>query len=280
MSVSFVDLQIGYIDFGLFVLANVLLAAAGYAINDYYDVGCDAVNKPDKNMLLGKIPRKHAYTLNFILNSVACIIGFYCAYKVGTLKLGFLFIIVALVLFYYSLKYKRQFLTGNIVVGILAAYCVASVWLFHFFALKANPEAFTDLIGSFGIITIFVGGYAVFAFIINFLREIVKDVEDLDGDKEYGFNTLPVRKGVKYAKSIVLALCILAMILLGVVQFFLFESYTMLSYYLFVIQILFIYLIIKTLKSNEKSDFHLLSIFSKIIMIAGLLSTQLLYIYF
>lgn len=280
MLMSNVELQMSHLDFALFVFSNLLLAAAGYAINDYYDTDIDAVNKPDKNVLLTKIPRKKAYTLNFVLNALACAIGFYIAFRVGSFKLGFLFVVVALVLFYYSLKYKRQFLTGNIVVALLAAYSVLSVWLFQFFAIKNNPVAFADLVGSFSVISIFVGGLALFAFLTTLIREIIKDMEDREGDKEYGCNTLPVNKGFSFTKKIVLWLTIFTMMLLAGAQFFLFSSFYMVTWYFFVVQIMFVYLIIKVMKSKEKEEFHFLSIFAKIIMIAGILATQIFYIHF
>ncbi|HNW71005.1 MAG TPA: geranylgeranylglycerol-phosphate geranylgeranyltransferase [Bacteroidales bacterium] len=273
-------LQMSNFDFALFVFANVLLAAAGYVINDYFDTDTDAINKPQKNMVLAKIPRRQAYLINIILNSIACVIGFYCAYKVGSLKLGFIFIVISLVLYYYSLKYKRQYVTGNIVVALLMAYTVLSVWLFEFFAIRSNPDAFIGLMRSFREISLFVLGLAVFAFLTTLVREIIKDMEDYEGDKACGCDTIPVRKGISFAGKTAIWITGLTMLLLAFAQFLVYKDYSILTWYLCVIQALFIYLIAKILKSKEKSEFHFLSIYTKMIMIAGLLSIQILYTYF
>jgi 4-hydroxybenzoate polyprenyltransferase len=273
-------LQMSNFDFALFVFANVLLAAAGYVINDYFDTDIDAINKPEKNMVLTKIPRRQANLMNIILNSIACVIGFYCAYKVGSLKLGFLFVIIALVLYYYSLKYKRQFVTGNIVVALIMAYTVLSVWLFEFFAIRSDPDAFIGLIGSFRNITFFVCGFAIFAFLTTLIREIIKDMEDYEGDKAAGCETIAVKKGIAYAGKSVSIITGFTMLLLAFAQFLVFKDYPMLTWYLCVIQLMFIYLIAKILKSKEKSEFHFLSIYTKMLMIAGILSIQILYTYF
>lgn len=280
MAMNGLELQMNHLDFALFVAANLFLAAAGYAINDYFDTDTDAINKPGKNMLLGKIPRGQAYTMNIVLNSIACVIGFYCSFKVGSVKLGFLFVIIALLLYYYSLKYKRQYITGNLVVALLAAYAVLSVWLFQFYAIKNNSDIFSNMIGYFGIITIFVGSFALFAFLISIIREIIKDMEDYEGDKACGCDTLAVKKGINFAKITSAVFCGITMILLLVAQILLFEHYPMLTWYLLVIQGLFLYLLIRLLKSKEKAEFHNLSIVAKIIMIAGILATQLLFIYY
>ena len=274
------DVMMSRFDFAMLVVSHVLLAAAGYAINDYFDMRSDTINKPDKNVLLLGIPRKHAQTLNYILNTVACLLGFYCAYKVGFIQLGFLPVVVALALYYYALKYKRQFLTGNLVVSLLIAYSVLVVWLFHFFAIKAHPEVFARMINSFGIITYLVLGFAIFAFLITLIREIIKDMEDMEGDREDGCDTLAIRLGITKTKKVLVGLIILTMLLLALAQFILYTHYFTAVLYLLIVQGMMVFLWIKTMKSNEKNDFHFLSVFTKIIMITGLLATQLLYISF
>jgi 4-hydroxybenzoate polyprenyltransferase len=188
-------------------------------------------------------------------------------------------------LYYYSLKYKRQFVTGNIVVAIIAAYGVLSVWLFQFFALlsaarSGDPYSFINSEEARTDITYFVFGFTVFAFLVTMIREIIKDMEDVEGDKECGCNTLPVKKGFPFAKKSVLWLGIFTILLLAAAQFLLFADYTALTLYLCVVQALLVYLVVKVSRSGEKSEFHFLSIFAKIIMIAGILSTQMLYTYF
>lgn len=271
-------MSVNHLDFALFVFAHVLLAAAGYAINDYYDTDVDAVNKPGKNVLIARIHKRRAYNMNLVLNIIAGAIGFYCAYKAGSVKLGFLFVIIALLLFYYSLKYKRQFITGNLVVALLGAYMILVVWLFQFFIIKMHPDVFASLIGSLGTITIWVGGLALFAFLTTFIRELVKDAEDYEGDSSAGYQTIVIKLGIGISKKIILWLTIFTMILLLCTQYLLFETFSIVSLYLFVVQILFVYFLIKLVKANDKNHFHFLSVLAKLIIIAGLLATQVLYI--
>lgn len=278
-------LQMSQVDFALFVFANLLLAAAGYAINDYFDIEGDSINKPGKNVLQNKIPRRHAYLMNIIMNSLAGIIGFYCAYKVGYIMLGFFFVVIALALYYYSLKYKRQFLTGNIVVALMAAYAVFSVWLFQFFAIfslakAGDPYIYIHTIDARKEISYFILGFAVFAFLLTMIREIIKDIEDVKGDETVGCNTLAVKKGILTARKWVMALCVSTILLLVVCQVLLFSSQKVLSLYLVMIQSMLVYLIVKVNRAKDGSEFHFLSLFAKIIMLAGLLSTQVLYLYF
>ncbi|MEI6851631.1 MAG: UbiA family prenyltransferase, partial [Bacteroidota bacterium] len=186
MLLNHCDIMTSQLDFALFVLSNVLLAAAGYAINDFYDTRIDKINKPEKNVLLQGVPAKNAEMLCYILNGVACLLGFYCAWRVGFIKLGFLPLVVALALYFYALKYKRQFIVGNLVVSLVIAYSILVVWLFQYFAivhaLKNDiANAFAGIKNSLIFIHWFVIGFATFAFFITFIREIIKDIEDIEG---------------------------------------------------------------------------------------------------
>jgi 4-hydroxybenzoate polyprenyltransferase len=274
------DIMTSQLDFALFVLSNVLLAAAGYAINDYYDMRIDKINKPEKNVLLNGVPPKTAVTLNYVLNAVACLLGFYCGWRVGFFKLGFLPLVVALALYFYALKYKRQFLIGNIVVSLVIAYSILVVWLFQFFALKTDPIVFAAMMNNFMVISNFVIGFAVFAFFITFIREIIKDIEDIEGDRADGCNTVPIKLGIPKTKKFILSFTIFTMFLLAFAQTMLYSDYIITCWYLMVVQGMFLFLIIKLMKAKSTPDFHFLSVFAKIIMIAGLLATQLLYLSF
>lgn len=274
------DLMTSHFDFALFVLSHVLLAAAGYAINDYYDTRIDSVNKPSKNVLLNGVAPKNAVTINYVFNAVACLLGFYCGWKIGFFKLGFLPLIVALALYFYALKYKRQFLVGNLVVAIVVAYSILVVWLYQFFAIKSDPVVFTAMMNSFMPITWFVTGFAAFAFLTTLIREIIKDIEDIEGDRADGCNTAPIKLGIKRTKQMVAGIIIFIMLLLAFAQFMLYADYTLTCWYLMVVQGMLIFVLIKLMMAQEKADFHFLSVFAKFVMVAGLLATQLLYISF
>ncbi|NJO93104.1 MAG: UbiA family prenyltransferase [Chloroflexia bacterium] len=114
-------LQMSEFDFFILMLATVCLTAAGYVINDYFDTKTDSLNRP-KTVIVGKsISRRSAMAIHIVLNAIGVIGGFYASWKVGHPKFGFIFVLAAGILWYYSTTYKRQFLVGNLIVSLLTA---------------------------------------------------------------------------------------------------------------------------------------------------------------
>ncbi len=273
-----ISLQLNELDFFLLVLSIIFVSGAGYAINDYFDIRIDRINNPDK-LILGKyIPRQKAILLHTVFSAIAIIIGFYVAYKTRYVFLGFINVILSVTLWLYSIRYKRSFLSGNLLVALLSASVIFIVWLFEFYALKSK----IGNVFCFENIKILVLLYTFFAFIISLAREIVKDIEDIKGDAKVGCKTLPVVLGIKNTKIIVTILTISSFLLLLFVQIKCFQSgYKLLFwYFLIVIQIPFIYLVYKIYKAGKKQDYSFLSNLYKIIMLAGILSMLILYISF
>ncbi len=272
-----VNLQMREFDFLLLVLSTILIAAAGYIINDYFDLKIDAVNKPDKIILDKYISVKRANLIYLTFNIIAVIIGFYLGYRVGALKLGFINLLSVFLLWFYSFRYKRLFLWGNIVVAFLSALVIVVVYLFEFFALCSNPMMFIDVSGNMKMINVFVFSYAIFAFLISVIREIIKDIEDINGDVKAGCKTMPIIIGVKKTKKIVIGLILISMLALAYGQIALYHKNLMFVflYLTFAVQVPFIYLLFTFYKSEDKKEFHLSSSFCKIIMLAGILSMQI-----
>lgn len=280
LSIYQVDLQLSALDFAMLVISTVLLAAAGYAINDYYDVESDRINKPGKNMASSEPGRRRVYVLYISMNIIACVLGFVVAFRAGSFKLGFVQVVLALVLFYYSLKYKRLFLTGNIVVSLITAFSLLMVWLFEFFAIKQNPEVFTTLMGSFGRITWLVGGLSAFAFLTNLIREIVKDAEDVEGDRAMGCNTLAVNSGTGISARVAALLTLLTVLLLAVAQYFLYLSgYGNTAGFLLVAQALLVYILVNLFRARTRKQFSFVSNMLKILFVAGICAAQTLYLF-
>ena len=270
--------QLNELDFFLLVLSIIFVSGAGYIINDYFDIRIDRINNPDK-LILGKyIPRQKAILLHTVFTTIAIIIGFYVAYKTGYIFLGFVNVILSAILWFYSIRYKRSFLSGNLLIALLSASVIFIVWLFEFYALKSK---FGNVF-YFGNIKNFILLYTFFAFIISLAREIIKDIEDIKGDAKVGCKTLPVVLGIKNTKTIVTILTIISFLLLFFVQIKCFQTgyKLLLWYFLIAIQIPFIYLVCKIYKASKKQDYSFLSTLYKIIMLAGILSMLLLYIRF
>ena len=163
------------------IIASVLIAAAGYIINDYFDLNIDQINKPEKNVFAGIINRRWAIIWHFgfsFLGIVATAIG------VGIHKWHLILANITCValLWFYSTSFKRKLLIGNIVISVLTAWTV----LILFFAFTSPREA---ILGSTPATIKFFRVsflYAGFAFISSLIREAIKDMEDMEGDARYG----------------------------------------------------------------------------------------------
>lgn len=276
------NLQINDFYFFLFVFSVVLITAAGYIINDYFDIKTDKVNKPNKVVLDKTIPKHKAILFHSVFNFIAVTISFIIAYQIGAVKLGFIFLFVSILLWLYSLKYKRYIFTGNFIVAVLSAFTIYAVWLFEFFALRSNPVAFLELSDKYKMINIIILAYTFFAFFISFIREIIKDMEDVEGDEVMGCKTIPLSFGLKRTKIFILILITLNIIFLGLAAYFVFEMRYLLLFAYLLIAVIFpcFYLFFTFMKAKEKIDYHQASNMCKIIMLAGILSMQILCISF
>lgn len=237
----------------------VLTGAAGYIINDYHDVNIDLTNKPDK-VIIGKIiSRRWAMLLHFVFNGMAILIGLYLKWSIG------LSVVICMILLWlYSVYFKSRFLSGNILVAALSAYVLIILPLF-------DPHISGYLVWS----------YALFAFGISLVREIVKDAEDLRGDSKFDCKTLPIVLGIRKTKTILIALVGIYVLLIfghifiahSLIPFR--HSYGAVIYPLYMVFMVIIPLlttIFLLFKADVKHDFSRLSSIYKLMMITGLLS--------
>ena len=162
----------------------------------------------------------------------------------------------------------------NIAVSLLSAFSVIIVWLFEFFALRSNEMVFAQGMQAYWGITYFVLAYALFAFLSTFIREIIKDIEDIEGDTRWGCTTLPIVAGIHTAKMVAASIAIISILIVGWFQYVLKEiNHGYLSALLVIfVQIPFAYLSFKIINAKEKSDFHFISNVTKIIMVLGILT--------
>lgn len=266
--------QFTFLNFLILVFITVLLAAAGYIINDHFDLNIDRINKPSRMILDKLIEARQGILLHWILNGVAVLLGFYLAHRVGTLKLGLVFPIIAGLLWMYSARYKRSFMIGNVVVSLLSALVVLVVWLFDYYLLH---NLVNELPVDLTKLNVAVGFYATFAFLVSLVREIVKDIEDIEGDTAAGCKTIPIRLGIRGAKNIALVLSLITMIVLAAGQYLLLQEglKILFWYYLLPVQLLMINLLLQINKAMQPSDYRAPGKLAKIIMVAGILGMQL-----
>ena len=266
-----------HFDFALLVISTILIAAGGNIINDIFDVETDKINKPEK-MLIGKsIPGLTAKTLYLSFSVIGVALGIYLAYQVKSIQLGLIFPAIAIMLFLYSKTYQKTLLLGNVIVASLSAMVILIVWLFEFFALTANPMVYVEVQNYLTPVSYIFFAYAMFAFIVSLIREILKDAEDREGDGESGYGTLVVVYGNDVAKVVASVIIVFGMTLLVFSQYWLYgNGFILVTWYLGIVHILFLYVLYYVLKAKTQKDFHSVSNTCKVLMLAGILSMQLL----
>ena len=264
------SLQFPWYNFVLLVAATVFIAAGGYVINDYFDIKTDLINK-GKVIVGTKIPRRRAMMWHNIFNIAGVSIGFYISYIAGYLWLGTLFLVVSGLLYFYSASYKRQFLIGNIVVAVITAMVPLLVVFFEWPALYKYYTLNAISLPKINFIVYWVGGFALFAFLTNLIREIIKDIEDFEGDVAYGRNTIPVVIGILSAKIVSLCLIMVTIILLYLTWYFFINDTITLIYLTVAIVIPLSYVIYKLVISKDRKQLHCASSLMKIVMITGVL---------
>ena len=271
------SLQLDNLRFFLLVLTTILIAAAGYVINDYFDVRTDRINKPDKVIIDSGIHRRSAIFLHSILSVTGILTGIYLSLYIKVLPLSFIFIFCSGLLWFYSTTYKKQLLIGNLLVSFMIGGVPLLVALFEIPLLnRVYGDIMLQNNSNFNYIFFWITGFASFAFLTNFIREVIKDTEDFEGDNASGMITIPIFLGIKYSKIILSALiifCILALIL--VLRFIMFSGKTIdyISgvYFVLLLIIPFFLLLFKIIYAKSKNDYHYASTLLKFIMLSGIL---------
>lgn len=266
-----VDSTLNTFSFTLLVIATLCIAAAGNIINDIYDLEIDRINKPTKVLIGKKISERNANRLFIILNVVGVAIGFYLANSIGKSGFAALFVVFSALLYLYASYLKGMFLVGNLLVSGLVAMSLIIVPLFDLL-----PAINVDNLASQSAVFKIVLYYALFAFSINLIREIVKDLQDINGDKKGGMNTLAIALGRKRTMKIVFALAVL--MVLGIVFYmyeFLYNQQILMLYFLFAIVAPMLYFCVKSWDAETPKQYGFLSTLLKIIMFLGICSIPL-----
>src|SRR5688572_29794460 len=261
------ELQFHNFHFFLLVLSTVIIAAAGYTINDYFDVKMDKVNKPDRLVIDKGIKRRVAMGAHSVMNVLAILIALYVSYTIGAWKLAFIHFFCATGLWFYSTNFKRQFLIGNIIIAAFTALVPLIVGIYELLPCYKVYLPMDSSI-SFRVIWLHVIGVSFFAFITTLIREIIKDIEDYEGDKEYGCNTMPVVIGKNASKIVAIIITIFTMGCLFYFQFFQWQNKDWLSflYFTFALQVPFVFLIYKITIADTSKKYRAAGNIAKLIM--------------
>lgn len=263
----------------LLIIATVLIAAGGYALNDYFDVKIDALNRPEKQVVGRIIPRETAIIIHQVLTSIGILVGLVFAYLAGSFTLGLIFIVVPGLLWFYSASYKRQFLTGNLIVAFISAITVLIVGITELAFLR---KEFGDLIYETPIpkeLYGWIGGFSVFSFLCTWIREIIKDMEDEKGDREFECRTMPIKWGIEKTKLFLYGLIIVTNLCLYFInyQYINFEGTLTIRYIFFGLTLPFVALSYLIFKSKTPKEYHQASDLSKTIMLIGVIYAFIFY---
>lgn len=272
LTVAGFKVQLGIFQFGMLVLSTVSIAAAGYIINDYFDRKTDLINRPGTVIVGRLIKRRYAMFFHILFNAIGILAGAYVAYYIGRLSLTVIFLFASGVLWMYSTTYKRQILVGNIVISVLVGIVPLMVLLFELPLLVREYKLYALAAGiNFDFLVVWICSYAGFAFLVNLIREIIKDMEDFEGDYIFGRQTIPIVWGMQVSKYI--AAGIIGITLIPIFYFLMFHLTDKISFIYIVLLInmpLFL-IAFGVFWANTKKHYHILSQLIKIVMLTGLL---------
>jgi 4-hydroxybenzoate polyprenyltransferase len=273
-------LHMELLPFLLLVASVILIAAGGYVINDYFDTKTDRINKPEKVFVGRIISRRRAILLHIALSTLGIILALIPAWQYHNLKLMIIPVLSSLLLWAYSAKFKKMPLSGNLIIALLAGLSPILVASYEFAAgVNLSLQIMNVNLPGSGSRLLFMGMliislYALFSFLITLIREIIKDIEDIDGDEADGGQTLPIVMGENLAKFAALGLIICCIVITGVIMRYLWqqEMNALFWYVTAGLMIPWFILGIMLWNAQDKKAYGRASLVCKLIMVSGLLS--------
>lgn len=252
----------------ILVLSTLLVAAGGYIINDIKDIKVDIINKPDKVIINNQVSRANALKLYVALTGLGIALGMYLAYTINIIAMGSIHFLSAGLLFFYSTSYKKIFLLGTFIISIITALSIFIVLLFDMNALHNT------------IVVKFIFVFSLFSFLVSFVREILKDIEDIEGDRFQKAATLPLVTGINTSKNVTAVLIGIIITLLLVFCRYLYHiaDYVSLSYVCIALVLPLFFLLYVTVNAFDKEHFSRASALAKLIMVLGILYIPIFYL--
>jgi 4-hydroxybenzoate polyprenyltransferase len=265
------------LNFIFIVLASICIAAAGYIINDYFDINIDEVNRPKRLVVDKVIHRRWAIAWHFMLNSLGLLFTFLALPILDKWYLILANMACMALLWFYSTSFKRSLLIGNIIISLLTAWTL----LIIFFSKVSLSDALglgAEVHDKFFRLTFL---YAGFAFISSLVREAIKDLEDMQGDAKYGCRTMPIVWGVNATKVYVAVWLIVLIALLVLVQAYVlqFRWWLPVAYSFLLIILPLLYILLRLYRARASAEYHQLSNWTKFVMLSGIISMIFFYFY-
>jgi 4-hydroxybenzoate polyprenyltransferase len=266
------------LNFILLIVSSVLIAGAGYIINDYFDINIDQINKPTANVVDKIVSRRWAMAWHFVLSGVGILLSAWVAWRTGFWYILLWNFMCVLLLFGYSVSLKRKLLSGNIIISLLTAWVILVISIAEINTQTLVVPAVAEAANK---ITRIAFLYAGFAFISSLIREAIKDIEDLQGDERYGCRTMPIVWGVNAAKVYIAVWLVVILALLVILQVYVarFEWWWAMVYSIVFIIGPFVLIFLQLYKAKDQKDYHRLSNWTKLVMLTGILSMIFFYFY-
>jgi 4-hydroxybenzoate polyprenyltransferase len=268
-----------HLPFFLLVLSTVLIAAGGYVVNDIEDIEIDKLNKPEHKRVVGRVySLKTAWLIYGFLSILGFIISLYLAFYVQNVVQLLIYPAAVGLLFAYSRWFKKQVLIGNLVVSF---FCAFVAWVV-FYAQNLSPifQLFLKTAWLDTVRLTFLG-YAIFAFFSTLFREIVKDIEDAEGDSAGNCRTLPIALGLSKSKMIAASVGLVFLLFIAYFCFLLSlhpnfsekgsNDWIKIFILNLTVSLPMLYALFLLSKAKAKSDFSRLSKIAKGIMLSGLI---------
>lgn len=271
---------LGHVHFVLLTFASVAISGAGYIINDYFDLNIDRVNKPDKLVVEKLIHRRVAILWHLFLSAIGIMISIYVGFRIRNIVVPVVNLLCVALLWFYSTTFKKKLLIGNIIISLLTAWVVMVLYfceINRYAIAVASPQMLHALSKIFKLAVLYGG----FAFIISLIREVIKDVEDMNGDERYGCRTMPIVWGVQISKVFVATWLIVVLAALGILEVYVlqFRWWWAMLYCLLLVMIPLLGVFRRLFTAISSKDFHRLSSQVKWIMLLGILSMVVFKIY-
>ena len=272
-------------NFVILLIVTILIAASGYIVNDIYDYNLDQINKPEK-VVLGKfLKSRDAIIIYLMFNFLAIVLSIFLCMKIEQEIYILVFLLIIYCLWLYSKKLKKYKTIGNILIAFFISLSILNVPLFSYKNILSDDRFFVFLIISI---------FSVLAFLINVKREIIKDIEDIEGDKIHKVKSLPIIFGTKKSKLVTIIIGIILMFAISSLitfQILILRSDLLLDVggnqfsnpqiwganyisiiYMFIILIMFFYVELLILNATTKTNFTKASKLLKYLMLLSLLS--------
>lgn len=225
---------------------GALVTAGANAINDSFDIEIDKINKPDRPLPKGILSQSDAKLMWFLTSVIALFLNIF------TNLLSLLIVAFSIVLLYfYSAKLKRTIVVGNFVVGMMTGMA----FIYGGVAVGTIERSIMS---------------ALFAFFSNFARELIKDVEDVEGDKSNNAITLPVKYGIKPA--LMLATISLSLLVFSTIYAMIVGIYSFAFFSVLIADLLIVITILSMWQNHSVEKMKIVSNNLKLVMIVGLIS--------